>query len=95
MHHLQMKTIKPKIVEVLEAAGYKFIQQQCSEKWTRDRNNCVWFSKQVVRATSNTNSSDIIRGVAGVANGSVSKAQQGKFDSWYTDGYRSRGTAAI
>ncbi len=95
MHHLQIKTIKPKIVGVLGAAGYKFIQQQCYERWTRDRNNCVWFSKQVVRATSNTISSDIIRGVAGVADRSVSEAQQGKYDSWYTDGYRSRGTATI
>jgi len=46
MNQLQMKIIKPKIVDVLEARGYKFIQQQTQ-------------------------------------------------DSWYTDGYRSRGTAAI
>jgi len=95
MNQLQMKIIKPRIEENLEAAGYKFVQQQSYEKWTRGRNDCVWFAKQIVRATKNTEGAQIVEGVAGVPNGSVSEAQQHTQDSWYTDGYRSRGTAAI
>jgi hypothetical protein len=95
MNQLQMKIIKPKIVDVLEARGYKFIQQQSYEKWTRGRNKNVWFSKQIVRATINTEGTQIVKSIAGIPNGSVSEAQQQTQDSWYTDGYRSRGTAAI
>jgi len=90
-----MKIIKPIIEENLEAVGYAFVQQQCYEKWTRGRNDCVWFSKQIVRATRNTEGADIIKGIAGAPKGSVSESQQHVQDSWYTDGYQSRGTAAI
>ena len=95
MTGIKMDEIKPKILRKLEDAGYKFVQQQCYEKWIKGRNDCVWFSKQVARATKGNEGSLIIQSIAGQMNGSVSENQQGKFDSWYTDGYKGRGTAAI
>jgi len=95
MSDLIMHEIKPKIVNALEADGYKFIQQQSYQKWTKGRNNNVWFSKQIIRATKNIEGAKIVKNIAGVPNGSVSEEQQGKFDCWYTDGYKSYGSAAI
>ena len=95
MSYLEMHSIKPKVVRELEAAGYKFVQQQSYQKWTTGRNNCVWISKNIIRATKNIEGAEIIKKIAGVPNGSVSEAQQGKYDCWYTDGYKGRGTAAI
>ena len=92
---LEMSIIKPKIVRELERTGYKFVQQQCYQKWTKGRADCVWIAKQVVRTTKNTDGAKIVFKIAGSTNGSVSEAQQGKYDCWYTDGYKGRGTAAI
>ena len=90
-----MHGVKNKIVHELEATGYKFVQQQSYQIWTKGRNNNVWFSKRIIRATKNVEGSEIVQRIAGIPNGSVSEDQQGKFDCWYTDGYRSYGTAAI
>ena len=95
MPELKMHDVKNKIVNELENAGYKFIQQQCYQKWTKGRNNNVWFSKKIIRATKNVEGSEIIKRIVGKPNGSVSEEQQGKFDCWYTYGYRSYGSAAI
>lgn len=92
---LQMHTIKPRIVAALTKAGYTRVQQTSYEKWTKGRGQNVWIAKQVVRASRNTEAATLVRKAAGTPQGSVSEAQQGSFDSWYTDGYRSRGTAAI
>jgi len=95
MSELKMHDVKTKIVHELEANGYNLIQQQSYQKWTRGRNNNVWFSKRIIRATKNVEGADIVKRFAGNPNGSVSENQQGKFACWYTDGYRSYGTAAI
>ena len=95
MPELKMHEIKTKIVKELEDAGYKFIQQQSYQKLTKGRNNNVWFSKQIIRATKNVEGAEIVKCIAGTPNGSVSEEQQEKFDCWYTDGYRSYGSAAI
>ena len=95
MPELKMHEIKNKIVKELEDAGYKFIQQQRYQKWTKGRNNNVWFAKQIIRATKNVEGAEIVKRIAGTPDGSVSEEQRGKFDCWYTDGYRSYGTAVI
>ncbi len=92
---LHMHEIKPRIVAALTQAGYTRVQQTSYVKWTKGRGQNVWFAQQVVRTNHNTDAAAIVRKVAGAPQGSVSEAQQGRFDSWYTDGYRSRGTAAI
>jgi hypothetical protein len=92
---LEMSVIKPKIFSEIESVGYKLVQQQCYQKWTKGRADCVWISKQIVRATKNVDGAKIVLKIAGSPNGSVSEAQKGKYDCWYTDGYKGRGTAAI
>ena len=91
----QMEDIRPRIELALEYAGYVFLQQSAYGKWSKGRGQNVWFSKQVVRTNIKTQGSEIVKAIAGAPNGSVSEAQQGSFDSWYTDGYTSRGTAAL
>lgn len=95
MNHLKMADIKLIIMDKLIQAGYLPEHQDCYVKWSKGRGDCAWFSKQVIRATINNEASAIIRRIAGTPNGSVSEAQQGNYDSWYTDGYLGRGTAAI
>ena len=91
-----MTDIKPKIVAALKAAGYtRDPNQQCHEKWCLARANNVWFNKRIVRANAGTSSAKLVRKIAGRPNGSATIEQQDRFDSWYTDGYRSRGTAAL
>jgi len=92
---LKMIEIQPRIEAALKGAGYTYVQQSAYGKRTNGRAQNVWISKQVVRAGVNTRGAEIVRGIAGVPNGSVGEAQQGNYDSWYTDGYRGRGTAAI
>ena len=95
MNDLKMADIKLGIMDRLIRAGYLPEQQARYVKWSRGRADCAWFAKHVIRTTANSEASAIIRRIAGAPNGSVSELQKGKFDSWYTDGYRSRGTAAI
>ncbi len=92
---LRMSDIKPCLVEALTHAGYVRVQQSAYDKWTKGRGENVWIHLNVVRANGNTPGAELVRSVAGMPNGSVSEAQQGTQDSWYTDGYRGRGTAAI
>ena len=92
---ITMDGIKPRLVAALKKAGYLFVQQSAYEKWTKGRNQSVWIGGRQVRATRNTKGADLVCKIMGVPNGSVSEEQQERVVSWYTDGYRSRGSAAI
>jgi hypothetical protein len=91
----RMIDIKPKIEAALEKAGYTRIQQTSRVKYHKARCNNVWFDQKVIRADRNTKGAEIVLGIAGAPNGSVTEAQAGRFDSWYTDSYPSYGSAAI
>jgi len=95
MNCLKMEDIKLGIMDSLIQAGYLPVRESSYVKWSKGRANCACLSKHVIRTTINSEASEIIRRIAGAPNGSVSELQQDKFDSWYTDGYRSRGTAAV
>jgi hypothetical protein len=92
---LKKANIKPKIMGELTQVGHLPEQQAFYVKWSKGRGDGAWFSKRVIRTTTNKEASEIVRGIAGAPNGSVSEAQQGKYDSWYTDGYRGGDTATI
>ena len=91
----QMQDIKPRIEDALNCAGYEHRISGNRDKWHRARADNVWFDQQVVRADKGTQGAAIVRAIAGKPNGSATEEQQDRFDSWYTDGYRSYGTAAI
>ena len=91
----RMIDIKPRIEAALEKAGYVRIQQTSRTKWHLGRGDNVWFDQRVIRADRNTEGTRIVLGIAGAPNGSVTEEQKGRYDSWYTDGYQSRGSAAI
>ena len=95
MSDLKMADIKLKIMDRLIRAGYLPEQQASYVKWSKGCADCVWFANHMIRTTGNNEASAIIRRIAGAPNGSVSELQKGQFDSWYTDGYISRGTAEI
>ncbi len=91
-----MTDIKPKIVAALEAAGYTLVQLKSKQKYHKARCNNVWFDRRrVMRADVGTEGAEICRRIAGEPNGGCTIEQQGRFDSWFTDGYRGKGTAAI
>ena len=92
---MKMIELRPRIEVALKASGFTLVEQSSYTKWTKGRGNNVWFSKQVFRVLKGTEAADIVRRIAGKPNGSVSEKQQPYQDAWYTDGYRSRGTAAI
>jgi hypothetical protein len=95
MNQLEMHMIRPRITARLKAAGYLPTRQSSYKKWSRGRGDNVWFGKRQIRTNLGNEGASIIRDIAGAPNGSVCAAQQGKFDSWYTDGYKSYGNAAI
>ena len=92
---LKMDDIRLGIMDRLVQAGYSPEQQSCCVKWSKDSADCAWISRHVIRTTINGEASAIIRGFIGAPNGSAAELQQDKFDSWYTDGYKSSDTAAV
>ena len=95
MNCLKMEDIKLRIMDRLIKAGYLPEQQKSYVKWSKSRADCAWFAKHEIRTTINNEASAIIRRIAGAPNGDAFESQQGKIDSWYTDGYRGSAIAAI
>ena len=95
MNFLKMEDIKLRIMDSLLQAGFSPVQESGYVKWSKGRNNFACLSKHLIRTTINSEASEIIRRVAGAPNGGAAELQQGNFDSWYTDGYKSRETAAV
>ena len=93
MNCLKMADIKLRIMDRLIQAGYLPVQQNSYVKWSKSHTDCAWFSEHAIRTTINNEASAIIRRIAGAPNGDASESSQGKIEAWYTDGYRSRGTA--
>jgi hypothetical protein len=80
-----MINIKLKIMDRLVRAGYQPEQEGSYVKWCRGCDDCVWIAEHVIRTTRNNTASAIIWNIAGAPNGDVTKAQQAKYDTWYTD----------
>lgn len=95
MNCLKMEDIKLVIIDSLIQAGYTPVREPSYVKWSKGRANCACLSTHLIRTTVNSEASEIIRRIAGAPNGSDSESQQGKLDSWYTDGYQCCDTAAI
>ena len=89
MNCLKMDDIKLGIMDRLVQAGYIQEHQTNYVKWSKGHSDCAWFAKHTIRTTINNEASAIIRSIAGAPNGSVPELQQGKFESWYTDGQNS------
>ena len=95
MSCLKMHVIKLRIMDSLVQAGYSPEQQDSYVKWSKGRADCAWIAGHEIRANINSEASAIIHSIAGTPNGNDLESQKGKYDSWYTDGYRCRATTAI
>ncbi len=94
MNYLKMEDIKVRIMDGLIQAGFTPVRESSYVKWSKGRSNFACLSNHLIRTTINSEASGIIRRIAGAPNGSAAELQQGKFDSWYTDGYKSFETTA-
>jgi hypothetical protein len=85
VYHLKMGSIKLKIKDRLVRAGYEPEQVSSYVKWSRGCGDCAWIAEHVIRTNRNSIASAIVWSIAGAPSTDVTKAQQAKYDTWYTD----------